>query len=620
MPRNYRDPEYIARLEKRGLHLSGTVDLEHSPETLWPFLSNTDSLNARMGFLPVKYRFTEVPQGGTESVGFTFMYGFPFWYDDLPFEWVTNKYFIETRVFHGGPVSYLKVTTTLDPLPSGGTRVTFAFLLTVPWLFRLPMRVVFAFQLWKFLRIYRNLDKHVRSAVPNLFEAWQQDSAQAASRASGLEEQLKPLTSDPALAKTVAAHVFTTPEHQLSRIRPYELAAVYGHDRSETLRLFLAGTRAGLFDLKWSVLCPSCQGAKQSASTLGDLTGNTHCETCGIDYETNLAGSVELTFSPSARVRTVVARDYCFGNPSNTRHVWAQIPVAPRATRRVELALTPGQYRLRSLQMDGVLTFQADPLGESSLDVQLGAAFPEAADTRLAPAASVTFTNPRAHWTVVKLENLFWRNHAATADEVSNMQEFRDLYGAEVLRPGVHLAAANITILFSDLKDSTRMYQVWGDTSALGVVQDHFEVMIRVIREHHGSVVKTIGDAIMAGFTRPEDGMRAALAIQAEFARLNGGQFKNQPLYVKLGLHCGPAILLTLNERLDYFGTTVNKAARIQAQSQTDEIVISRELYDLPEVRALLPERPQAFDASLKGLEGSHRLYRIELAQDARQA
>jgi len=613
MSRNYRDPEYIARLENRGLRLSGTVDLEHSPETLWPFLSNTDSLNARMGFLPVQYRFQEVPQGGTESVGFTFMYGFPFWYDDLPFEWVTNQYFVETRVFHGGPVSYLKVTTTLDRLPSGGTRVTFAFLLTVPWLFRLPMRVVFAFQLWKFLRIYRNLDRRVRTAVPNLFEAWQEDSAQAAARAAALERKLKPLTVDHALARDVAAHVFTTPEHQLSRIRPFELAAVYGHDRSETLRLFLAGTRAGLFDLKWSVLCPSCQGAKQTAPALGGLTGTTHCETCGVDYETNLAGSVELTFSPSAGVRSVTPRDYCFGNPTNTRHVWAQIPVAPSATRRITLDLAAGQYRLRSLQMKGQLPFHADPLGKASLDVELGPAFADGEPTRLAPSAAVTLTNPQKHWVVVKVENLFWRNHAATADEVSNLQEFRDLYGAEVLRPGVHLAASNVTILFSDLKDSTRMYQVWGDSSALGVVQDHFEVMIRVIREHHGSVVKTIGDAVMAGFSRPGDGVRAALAIQAEFARLNRNQFQQQPLYVKLGLHCGPAILLTLNERLDYFGTTVNKAARIQAQSQTDEIVISQDLYELPEVKALLPVRPQAFDAALKGLEGSHRLYRIAL-------
>jgi class 3 adenylate cyclase len=614
MPRNYRNPEYIARLEKRGLHLSGTVDLEHSPETLWPFLSNTDSLNARMGFLPVKYRFTEMPQGGTESVGFTFMYGFPFWYDDLPFEWVTNKYFVETRVFHGGPVSYLKVTTTLDRLPSGGTRVTFAFLLTVPWLFRLPMRVVFAFQLWKFLRIYRGIDKNVRTQVPNLFEAWQQDTAQAGARTAALEEKLKPLTSDAALAKDVAAHVFTTPEHQLSRIRPYELAAVYGHDRSQTLRLFLAGTRAGLFDLKWSVLCPSCQGPKQTAPALGGLTEATHCETCGIDYETNLAGSVELTFSPSPGVRLVSARDYCFGNPTNTRHVWAQIPVAPGAERRVSLDLTPGRYRFRSLQMKGERAFRADPLGQTSLELALEPVFADADETSLSPAASIALSNPQPHWVVAKVENLFWKNHAATADEVSNLQEFRDLYGAEVLRPGVHLAASNVTILFSDLKDSTRMYQVWGDTSALGVVQDHFEVMIRVIGEHHGSVVKTIGDAIMAGFTRPDDGVRAALAIQSEFARLNQDRFKQQPLYVKLGLHCGPAILLTLNERLDYFGTTVNKAARIQGQSQTDEIVISRELYDLPEVRALLPGRPQAFEAELKGLEGAHRLYRIELA------
>src|SRR5205823_1419852 len=84
-----------------------------------------------------------------------------------------------------------------------------------------------------------------------------------------------------------------------------------------------------------------------------------------------------------------------------------------------------------------------------------------------------------------------------------------------------------------------------------------------LIMEHRGALVKTIGDAVMAVFHAPADAVAAGLAIQAGIAAYNAAA-PGDPLCVKLGLHSGPCIAINANDVLDYFGTTVNVAARVQ--------------------------------------------------------
>jgi class 3 adenylate cyclase len=145
-----------------------------------------------------------------------------------------------------------------------------------------------------------------------------------------------------------------------------------------------------------------------------------------------------------------------------------------------------------------------------------------------------------------------------------------------VLRPGDQVAISRIAFLFTDIKGSSDLYNRVGDARAYGLVRDHYAVLTRAVREHDGAVVKTIGDAVMAAFTDPADALDAALAIRADIATFNrriageigpGAADATVAIVVKLGLHCGPCIAVTLNDRLDYFGRTVNLAARLQNES-----------------------------------------------------
>ena len=121
-----------------------------------------------------------------------------------------------------------------------------------------------------------------------------------------------------------------------------------------------------------------------------------------------------------------------------------------------------------------------------------------------------------------------------------------------MLRPGDEVAIGRVTLLFSDLKGSTALYEAVGDAAAYGLVREHFAYLAAIVREHDGAIVKTIGDAVMAAFHEPLQGLRAAIAMQERVAAFNAGH--TAPIVLKLGPARGPVHRRHLNDRLDYFG------------------------------------------------------------------
>ena len=194
------------------------------------------------------------------------------------------------------------------------------------------------------------------------------------------------------------------------------------------------------------------------------------------------------------------------------------------------------------------------------------------------------------------IEDRTWPREALTVPEVISLQAFRDLFAAATLRPGDEAGVSQVALLFSDLRGSTALYERLGDGAAYNVVREHFALLAGVVRDHDGAVVKTIGDAVMASFGDPADAVRAALAMQARIA--------DQDLTLKLGVHMGPSVVVTLNDRLDYFGSTVNMAARLQGQSAGGDIVLSRAVADDPAVQTVIADLPKREEeVALKGFD-----------------
>ncbi len=148
------------------------------------------------------------------------------------------------------------------------------------------------------------------------------------------------------------------------------------------------------------------------------------------------------------------------------------------------------------------------------------------------------------------------------------------------MRAGDDAAIEHITLVFSDLRGSTTLYNRIGDGPAYHLVREHFAFMASEVREHNGAIIKTIGGAVMAAFGEPGDTVAAMPSIQSHIQAFNDSQ-DDEELVIKLGGHAGRTIAVNLNGRLDYFGTTVNLAARLQQESEGGDTVLSDALaYD----------------------------------------
>jgi adenylate cyclase len=228
----------------------------------------------------------------------------------------------------------------------------------------------------------------------------------------------------------------------------------------------------------------------------------------------------------------------------------------------------------------------------------------------VAPDAAIELANRSGEEQVVLIDATGWGADAATAAEVLVLQEFRDLFSREVLAAGRSAGVGTLTILFTDIKGSTALYRSLGDGPAFDRVADHFRLLREAIEPERGSVVKTIGDAVMAAFLEPAGALRAALRAHAALAKGQG----TSSLVLKTALHTGPCIAVTLNERLDYFGSTVNVAARLAGLSQGSDIVMSEAVRNDPGVAALLSEAgltAHGFRAPLRGIEDDAMLWRV---------
>ncbi len=288
-----------------------------------------------------------------------------------------------------------------------------------------------------------------------------------------------------------------------------------------------------------------------------------------------------------------------------TSHVAVQLSVAPGERRGAAAELPPGPYRIRTVEPGGETEFDLDgAMPEIVLHgkaVELGAAG--------APGKIAVVNRGSLPRTLV-IERRDWAADALTAHHATTLQSFRDLFGTDSLKPGDDVAIDNVALMFTDLKGSTALYARLGDAAAYRLVRRHFAVLASTVRAHDGAVVKTIGDAVMAAFAEPADAVAAALDSRAAIAAELGGD--PDAIAIRLGIHAGPCIAVTMNDRLDYFGATVNLAARLEGQPRGGDIVISAPLAADPAVTALLAGLPcSAERAPLRGFAGETPFVRI---------
>jgi class 3 adenylate cyclase/tetratricopeptide (TPR) repeat protein len=163
-----------------------------------------------------------------------------------------------------------------------------------------------------------------------------------------------------------------------------------------------------------------------------------------------------------------------------------------------------------------------------------------------------------------------------------------------------------ITVLFTDIKDSTSFFASRGDIEGRLMVQMHNNLLFPIIKKYQGWVVKTIGDAIMAGFDDPLMAVRASAEMQQTLFAYNQTARPSEQIHIRIGINTGACIV----EAQDIFGDVVNVAARIESLCEPDQILISSAVHEAAgktdDIICCAVSPIQA-----KGIPGELRLYRV---------
>ncbi|WP_281019497.1 MULTISPECIES: adenylate/guanylate cyclase domain-containing protein [unclassified Minwuia] len=584
-------------------------------EAVWPALADTARYNEAAGF--PKHRIEERRQSdGTVRLFAAGRMGrVELAWEEFPVEWVLYRWFWHWREFSKGPVSTLGALARFEPTPEGGCichyeiRVTAANLLG--WL--ILNTGFFKSAKATFHSLCEQAEDWARSISPLPFELTPHQLDAPARRR--VDDMLLALERSPyghGLGDRLVDWVLRASEVDLVRMRPIALARQFGVTVRPMVEACLQAVRVGLLQQRWDLLCPRCRGAKLTVDGLDQLPDSAHCDACNIDYDRDFARNVEITFTPSAALRPVYDGEFCLGGPMTTPHVCAQLKVDGDGSRSEAGTLPLGSYRMRTLDVG--------PYAEVE---HQGGPFPALLITDneiLADgnpdAASLVVRNRTHRSRIAVIERRDWAEDALTAERVTTYQAFRDICAAERLRPGDGAGVSQVALMFTDLKGSSDLYRRVGDALAYGQVRGHFAYLADQVRRHDGAIVKTMGDAVLAAFAEPADALRAAIDIQRG---IDGFNRRNQAdLAMKIGVHAGSCLAVTLNDRLDYFGQTVNLAARLQGEARGGEVVISGRLHDDPTVRPLLePFDAQEERATLRGFALPERLWRIRPDQQS---
>ncbi len=620
----------------RALRFEASDHYAVHPAALWPLLSDTARLNRAIGLQSVN--FTAVPRedGGSTIFGEFRQFGLTIakWTEHA-FNFVRPQHYNVVREYSSGPL--LRVDGGVTLLGDGeGTLVT-VFAEIVP-------RHIIGWVLAKYL-VGPAATKRVLDQC-RIFEAYIEGQRatpfpQLAPRDSADERQLDELVArlvstgaDGVIVRRLREHLRTASDERVVRMRPFELADQWETDRHATLVVFLHATTVGLLKLLWDTLCPNCRVPKSEHSTLSEVQGEAHCDVCNMVFDASFDHLVEVRFTVAPSVRDVMVAEYCVGGPQNTPHVVAQAELQPGESTLWTLPADATTLRLRSPQSatagvvdvrivenslgdaragDGAANGEPELSREAVVAVGSQGVEPSRVQV-LGPLASLAVENRTGGPAVIALEERFWPDTAATAALVSTLQDFRDLFSADVLAPGLQVGIERLAILFTDIAGSTAMYEAVGQAKAFRIVQDHFKYIETAVRMNHGAIVKTIGDAVMAVFPTVPQALRAGFEMQRGMAKMETYGALKPEQFLRVGIHSGPCLAVTLNDRLDYFGTSVNVASRVEHEAGGGQIALTLSAFSESGVREVSQaecENYEQCEVELKGVSGATGIVRL---------
>ncbi len=592
-------------------------DIEGTPEVLWPYVTDTRRINEDSGvFEQFKYTYKHDEEGIVFKQTKKNLRGKNHTFKESPFEWEYPNWYQVTRDFHTSPIKKMWYRVSISPKTKNISRVTYELEINAR---NLISKVI--------LEPYLNLatKRGLNKSFQNIKERIKQSSVKYKAIADPIKKfdahtenlsvLLEKTQSSEEFKRAVEFAILHWPESELLAIRPYVFADAFDLPRKDTLIHFLSATVAGIFELEWRMFCPSCHGsAEQSEHRLSDLRGDAYCPACHISYEALFDKGIEATFTPKPSVRNVSGEVFCTGGPKETRHILFQKILQANEEYSFKMNLKPGIYGLfsKGFELESQIELVSKTNQDPENDIRLNQKKPDTSRVMCEQNQNLRIINGD-EITQIQLHHITDLSDIATAAEVTTIPEFRKRFSSQLIQSGERFGVSNIVILFTDLRESTKLYSSLGDVEAISRIQQHFGILRKGVEQKHGSVIKTIGDAVMGIFHTPADAIMGCYQIINEIHADN----KNFeiPLNLKMGLHCGEAFALTYDEKIDYFGSTINFCSRLEKLTEQHHLVITEALYHKTGIATVLKEVADdvsEFEHVIKGISSEpQKLYKV---------
>ncbi len=540
-----------------------------APGALFAILADTDRLYRTLGQVVVSReplvgegsaRFLLRARGEAKSIPFT----------EIPPQWNQPSLLVTKRVLHQGVLASIATRFSLTPQMQG-TRLLIEMqvesrLPQVAWLVKLYAQAT----LWHLGRTLLRIDAgiprgeqtqlRVAQLVPEpLKQALQKTKAQLPAEEQGLADQL-------------VAQLLRIDDLDVDCLRPKSLTETLGQPEATVLRLLLIAAANGLLQFSFDVLCPSCRNPAAQHDHLEDLSDEAFCTLCELRVPVEFAANVEVTFRPKASLRKVPRPLYSSVNPATAQHVITQM-VLPGTTK---LTLTvpnePGEFRLWARGgATGKLTVST--LGPQQASVAVNDSIvPAQIEVAMGGTLEIDHqTNQARHF---KLERPEWNQQRLHAHQLTLHPLFRRLFPSELPKPSVQLAVPTVAVWVSCFASLGELCAALGDSGAFRQLQDCLDAMLKVVEEAGGAVLHCDGDGLTVAFEDTGNALRAAIAAKRAVRGLRADNPFAHLLLQKIALYFGPATVVSIDKRLDYFGQTMAVCDRMLSEAHPGDLLV----------------------------------------------
>lgn len=516
-------------------------DLPVTAAEIWPFVADTSRMNKELGFPPR----IETEINGENHVS-TKTLGRQEEWIEKPWVWIAEKEIQSLRVFKKGWMTEQIGIFTIENTPNGCR--------------------VGAYFRWSFSNIFSKL---LFSSAGNFlnksFQKFFDDKAKlilsgrtVTKTAVELNEPLSPF-------ETFMDYLKKADDLDLDRLHLKKIAQELNLPLDLLLSVTHQMVKEGYLSLSWDVVCPHCRGVRAENSALSVIEMKNACEACEIDFGLDMEESVEVVFRVTDKIRKVPKFVYCAAEPAKKRHIRLNQYLKAKSPVQYSLQLKDGLYRIRRKISNEVLYLEV----KDSENKVIHWTFKESGRIIVNNEFDLTLLSDQD--TTVTLEEAWWFNDRLLPREVLSHSLMRSLFSEDHLKAGVNLNVGEQVIMFTDIVGSTPFYKSQGDARAFKVVQDHYKEVSDIITSHKGVVIKFIGDAIMAAFLDAEDAYLCSVKIHEAFHESR----QDTPIKLRISFHQGSVLCANMNVGLDYFGNTVNQAAKIQKWAGSFELAIT---------------------------------------------